>query len=174
MYDPKHFMIICGQEVLNDYRDKVSLAVNGLGYDLVTTQERLWNENGFRDAQLVPSTQGWTVRSGSGLDGWRFIAGRNQNWTLNQATEAAKTWQTEDPTKRFVWAYKKDIPQHESCTHAVIELHDGYVAYQYGNNVSGREPCPDRNESGELAKALNNAVKACIICGAKTFEFLEG
>jgi len=84
--------------------------VHVAGADLPTAQERAWGEGGFRDAQLVESIYGWTVRSGSGLDNWRFIAGRGRNWTFEQALEAAKTWQAEDLTHRFVWAYKSDVP----------------------------------------------------------------
>jgi len=61
----------------------------------------------------------------------------------------------------------------EAAVHAVISLHDGYVAYRIGN-YSGSNPCSDRNESGALAKALNAIVNVCLAHGAKTFEFIEG
>ena len=112
-FDPTQIVTFYGQEVVADYDNKVRLAVSGLGYDLPTVQERLWAENGFRDARLVQSIYGWTVRSGSGLDNWRFLAGRGLKWTFEQALEAAKAWQAEAPTQRFVWAYKSDLPTGE-------------------------------------------------------------
>ena len=61
----------------------------------------------------------------------------------------------------------------EASVHAVISLHDGYVSYRIGN-YSGSNPCPNRNESGALAKVLTTIMNVCLAHGAKTFEFLEG
>jgi len=79
-------------------------ALVGGGEDLVAQQERL-HASGLREAELVESIYGWSLRHASGLDGWSIIKGCRSgdlDGSLEAAQSAARVWVAADPERRFV------------------------------------------------------------------------
>lgn len=72
---------------------------------------------GFRDAELVPSVFGWSVRSGSGLDNFALLAGSRcgqLDGSREDAERWARDWQAEDAERRYVWmCCARDLPDSE-------------------------------------------------------------
>lgn len=61
---------------------------------------------GFRTMQLLETVYGWSVRSGSNLDGRSILTPRGL--TLRQALDAGKDWANADPDNREFIAYRSD------------------------------------------------------------------
>src|SRR3979490_91481 len=63
-------------------------------------------QRGFRGACLSETIFGWSVRSDTGLENFRILAGHRSgelpNATKEQALEGARNWQAEAPTLRYV------------------------------------------------------------------------
>src|SRR5258706_10414503 len=63
------------------------------------------HQRGFRGAQLCETIFGWSVRSDTGLDNFRILAGHRDgalpNATKEQALAWAQEWQAERPNHRY-------------------------------------------------------------------------
>jgi hypothetical protein len=62
---------------------------------------------GYRVAELVPSRYGWSVRSASGLEDFRVLAGARTgeyvDGTWEDAERFAARWQAAAPAQRYVF-----------------------------------------------------------------------
>lgn len=68
--------------------------------------QRRCSERGFRDVELVQSIYGWSVRAGSGMDGFALLAGSRSgalDGTYEDAVRWATKWCADDPERRYAW-----------------------------------------------------------------------
>ena len=103
-------VIVAGQEVadkISDLRSKMvlpSTRVPGC-YDSETlcAFQRKMSEEGYLEAEIIQSLYGHSIRYASGLQNFGLIhTSRELGGTYDGAVEAAKRWQSADPTRRYV------------------------------------------------------------------------
>jgi hypothetical protein len=72
---------------------------------LCRVQADIWRA-GYRDAELVESVYGWSVRHASGMESFALIASARRgdvDGSLASAIAAAERWVAEDPDRRTVY-----------------------------------------------------------------------
>jgi len=104
MLDPTYFEVIAGQKV-TDWIEELTMAAMSNGATLTDTQEQLFRD-GYRGAELVKNSQGWVLRSDTGLDDFMILAGSKEAWLYVEAKAAAQRWFCGDATNRYVFVRK--------------------------------------------------------------------
>lgn len=111
MLNSAHFDIIAGLDVVEAIRAERARTVAAGSrpgtFDSETLcrhQERIASR-GVLGAEIVKSNYGYSVRYDSGLQNWGLLASSRAgtvDGSLEAAIAWAKTWQAEDPTRRYV------------------------------------------------------------------------
>lgn len=105
MLNTEHFVLLAGHPVGWDRETRRRVAA---GESLCRVQEHQY-ARGRRTAVLGSTLLGWSVRSGSGLDGFQILAGPDElDGSLKAAMEWGKDWANRDPLNREFIAAKKD------------------------------------------------------------------
>lgn len=115
---------LLGQEVRKLVEAEYAKALAGIegrqgGWPQSPRDEALCNaqsalhSRGYRSAELVKSVFGWSVRSGSGLDGFALLASSRTGVLTGSAGDALKwamNWVSDDPNKRDVFFRGLELP----------------------------------------------------------------
>ena len=114
MLDPKHFVVVAGQDLVEELRvARQAVPQSPFGYasgHLVKLQE-MESRRGIRGAEIVESNYGFSVRAASGLQNFALLASsraKQVDGSLEDAVRWAKAWVAQDPTKRY--AYHRTNP----------------------------------------------------------------
>ncbi len=88
----------------------------------ITDLQESWSARGYRQAALVWSIRGWTVRYASGLQG-RAIMRDATGFTPEDALEFAKEWVEQDPERREVIVRRHSVKSAEKDGHDQSAIH---------------------------------------------------
>jgi hypothetical protein len=108
MLNDAHFEIVAGDPSIWDQETRARL---DNGESLTSIQEDQ-HARGRRSAEVVPTVYGWSVRHGSGLDGFNLMFGYRKgdgHLSYEEALNLARGWQEEDPANREVFVRKPFI-----------------------------------------------------------------
>jgi len=108
MLNTEHFVLLAGDPSAWDEETRSRVAA---GESLCRVQEDQF-ARGFRSAVLVPTLYGWSVRSGTGLDGFHILVSARAgevNGSLEQAMYWGKQWAEADPLRREFIASRADL-----------------------------------------------------------------
>ncbi len=102
--DPQHFIIVAGQEAHDRWNEDLQARL-AKGQDLCRIQEEQY-ACGLVTVEICPSLHGWSVRYGSGLQGFDLLASprRGQlDGSRSDAIQFATEWVAKSPTERYAW-----------------------------------------------------------------------
>lgn len=110
MLDPKHFIIVAGEELVQSLREETERRIpkTGLGYasDNLCALQRERAGRMVLGVEIVQSMYGHSVRYDSGLQNFGILASKrygNIDGSYESAERFAKAWVSHDPTRRYAW-----------------------------------------------------------------------
>lgn len=121
-------MIIAGLAVavvLNAEREKLPRGAHGFASDALCDWQVAVARRGYREAELVKSIYGWSVRAASGLENFALLAScraSQVDGSFEDAVRWARAWAAQDPARRWVTCSRADDG-------AAVEMLDGFPVY---------------------------------------------
>ena len=133
---PPSFHLLVGEQARRDETASMYANVRMSEYDPTKAESQsltAWQASTgrqWRSVELCKSIHGWTVRAGSGLDGFALLAatrerGGRLDGTFENALEWATAWCDQDPAHRYAYVREYDLREEPDTLRFVKGLNQG-------------------------------------------------